>query len=96
LVNDPGHLHPGSTVAGTGKSVKTVWGVTPQEGKTTTAFAPALVTGSQSFTMAVTATIAVANTGITGTGAVIDGGSGLRTGTQTRPDSAVVRYCIKY
>jgi len=96
LVNDPGHLHPGSSVAGAGKSVKTVWGVTPEADKTTTAFAVDLVTGSQSFTMAVTASIAVANTGITGTGPVTDGGSGLRTGTETRPDSAVVRYCIKY
>ena len=94
-VTDNGHEHSGSIGGSTSSQIPIGWSAAPDgENKNVAVYIPS--SGSTTHEMAVTASIANGNTGITRTGNVSDGGLGLRTGTETRPDSAVVRYCIKY
>lgn len=94
-ITDLGHTHSAS-IGGTGASVPRGWSVTPNLPNKIDAFTGA--GGGSSYSMSVQTSAADSNTKITGTGNATEAslGSGTRTGTETRPDSAVVRYCIKY
>lgn len=92
-ITDPGHVHSATIGGSIAEQINMGWSVAPDGDDFLTAFHPG---GGAGLSMSVQTSAANANTGITGTGAVTDGGLGLRTGTETRPDSAVVRYCIKY
>ncbi len=96
-ITDEGHDHNAS-IGATGASVPRGWSIAPDSGSTKKIEAFTGGGGGNSYTMSVATTLADSNAKITATLNVAEAtlGSGTRTDTETRPDSAVVRYCIKY
>lgn len=95
-ITDPGHVHTG-TIGGTGASAPRGWSVAPNN----LPKGISAITGSgggTSYSMSVQTSAADSNTNISGTASVTEAtlGAGTRVASETRPDSAVVRYCIKY
>lgn len=95
-ITDPGHDHSGTISGSTSSQVPQGWSVSPDSNTKAPQMLFTPSSGATTHEMAATASIAAGNTGINRTGNVTDGGQGLRVGTETRPDSAVVRYCIRY
>lgn len=95
-IDDPGHTHSGS-VGGTGPSLPYAKFV--NDGGGDTGFDRENRNGGAvNYSMSVSTKISAGTTGITSTGNMIEAtpGSGVRAAAETRPDSAVVRYCIKF
>jgi microcystin-dependent protein len=95
-ITDLGHDHTATIGGSTASSIPIGWSTRPDSNFPTQLPVYIPSSGGTTHEMAATASIANGNTNINRTGSVTDGGQGLRVGSETRPDSAVVRYCIKY